>query len=141
MQAQKLKNFDSSQKSNGNKISGIIEEKQNFLLNRKEVKVIVEAAKNPSYEEAEKIISEKFDTPLELVVIKAIKGKFGMNSFLISAFIYKSKEDKEQFEPKKKEKKEAEQKQEQTGQAQPKQEQAKEEEKITEEKSAILEKQ
>jgi len=83
----------------------IIEEKDNFLMNRKEVKVVVEAGKNPSYDEALNLISEKFKIVPELVVIKSVKGKFGRNTFLISAFIYKSKEDKERFERKKKEKK------------------------------------
>ena len=81
------------------------EEKENFLLNRREVKIIVEAPNTPNYEEAAKLISEKFNAEKENLVIKGVKGKFGRNTFLISAFIYKSKEDKEKTEPKVKEKK------------------------------------
>ena len=82
----------------------VLEEKENFLLDRKEIKIIVDAEKNPSYVEALNLVSEKFKAEKDNVVIKGIKGKFGRDTFLISAFIYKSKEDKEKFE-KKKEKK------------------------------------
>jgi ribosomal protein S24E len=83
----------------------VLEDKENFLLNRREVKVIVEADKNPTYEEALNLLIEKFKVAGDTVAIRQVKGKFGRNTFLISAFIYKSKEDKEMFEPKKKEKK------------------------------------
>ncbi|MFH1431319.1 MAG: hypothetical protein ABIG37_02520 [Nanoarchaeota archaeon] len=84
----------------------IIENKDNFLLKRNEVKLKVEQLVNPSYEEAVKLIEENFKAEKDNIVIKSIKGRFGTNSFVISAFIYKTKEDKEIFEPKKKEKKE-----------------------------------
>lgn len=93
----------------------ILEEKENFLTNRKEVKFIVKAEKCLNYDEALGIIAEKFKVASELVVIKGVKGKFGRNTFLISAFIYKSKEDKEMYDKKKKGK--AEQVQEQTQQS------------------------
>lgn len=79
----------------------IIEEKNNELLNRKELKLLVEAGKNPSMNEALEIIADKFKAEKECIIIKAIKGKFGGNTFLISAFIYKSKEDLARVEPKK----------------------------------------
>jgi len=71
-----------------------IEDKNNELLNRREVKVIVEAEKNPGFPEACKIVSDKFKSAEELIEVNGIKGKFGRNTFLISAFIYKNKEDK-----------------------------------------------
>jgi ribosomal protein S24E len=83
----------------------IIEEKQNPLFKRKEVKIIVESPVSPTLKEAEKIISEKFSSNEENTKIKTINGKFGRNTFLISANIYSSKEDKEKTEPKAKEKK------------------------------------
>tara|TARA_Y100000310_G_C20609258_1_gene777158 strand:- start:519 stop:941 length:423 start_codon:yes stop_codon:yes gene_type:complete len=86
----------------------ILEQKENFLTNRKEIKIIVEAEKNPTYEEASKIITEEFKADSELVIVKKIKGKFGTNTFLISCFIYNSKEDKENFEKKKEKKKDGE---------------------------------
>jgi ribosomal protein S24E len=76
----------------------IIEDKENSLLNRKEVKIIVEADKNPNFPEALNIIAREFKVNEENIAIKLIKGKFGRNTFLISAFIYKSREEKEKFE-------------------------------------------
>ena len=113
----------------------IVEDKENFLFNRKEVKIIVQAEKNPSYEEASDMISKQFKSEKDNVVIREVKGKFGRNTFLISASVYKTKQDKERFEPKKEEKKEekpAEQKPEEKPAEQPKEE--KPEEKPAEEK-------
>jgi len=90
----------------------IIEDKQNPLLKRKEVKIIVEAGKNPSMQEASKLIAEHFKAQEDNIALKQIKGKFGRKTFLISANIYNSKEDKEKIEPKKKVKKGAEEKKE-----------------------------
>ncbi len=84
----------------------VLEEKDNSLLNRKEVKIVVEAGKNPSLQEAGKIVAEKFKSSEDLVAVKGVKGKFGRNTFLISANIYNKKEDKDILE-KKKEKKAA----------------------------------
>jgi len=112
-------------------ISEILEEQDNFLTNRKEIKIIVKAEKNPSFEEASNLLQEKYKTEKDLIVIRQIKGKFGRNTFLISAFIYKSKEDKEKFELKKKQEKKKEEQAQATQQAQPEQ---KTEEKPAEEK-------
>ena len=43
----------------------IIQEKQNPLLKRKEVRMIVESEKNPTMQEAAKLLSEKFKAPEE----------------------------------------------------------------------------
>ena len=83
----------------------ILQDKDNFLFNRKEIKLIVEAEKSPSFEEASDILSENFKSDKDTIVIKGVRGKFGRNTFLISGFIYKTKDDKDKFEPKKKEKK------------------------------------
>jgi len=83
----------------------IIEEKQNQFLKRKEIKVIMEAEKNPTIQEATKIVAEQFKAEEENIIVRQVKGKFGRNTFLISANIYNNKEAKEQIEPKKKEKK------------------------------------
>lgn len=83
----------------------ILEEKDNPLFNRKEVKIIVSSDANPSKTDSEKLLSEKFSGSPETIVIKAIRGKFGRNTFLINANIYKSAEDKIKSEPKPKEKK------------------------------------
>jgi len=83
----------------------IIEEKQNTLFKRKELKILVETSVTPSINEAEKIISDKFSSPIENIKVDKVKGKFGRKTFLIDAKIYNSLEDKERIEPKKKEKK------------------------------------
>ena len=84
----------------------VIEDNENSLLNRREMKVIIDAAKNPSTEDACKMLAEEFKAVEELIAIRGVKGKFGRNTFLISANIYNKKEDKDALE-KKKEKKTA----------------------------------
>ena len=89
----------------------ILEEKENPLFKRKEVKVIVEADVTPKNSEAGQFLSEKFSSPVENIKIKRILGKFGSHKFTISANIYSSKQDKEKIEPKgKKDKEVAEEK-------------------------------
>ena len=78
----------------------IIENIKNPLLKRKEVKVVIEAGKNPTAAESSKVIADEFKTKEENIVIKKIQGKFGRNTFLISAKIYDSKELKDKVEPK-----------------------------------------
>jgi ribosomal protein S24E len=83
----------------------IIQQKENPLFHRTEVKVIIKADLNPSFADAEKIISELFKSPSENIKILGIEGKFGRDTFLITSNVYKSKEEKEKTErkPKKKE--------------------------------------
>ncbi|RLG15968.1 hypothetical protein DRN69_02085 [Candidatus Pacearchaeota archaeon] len=80
----------------------VLEEKENHLFNRKEIVIVVESDVNPKREETKKLISEKFSSPSENIVIKEIKGRFGSKLFTIKAHIYSSKEDKERIEPKSK---------------------------------------
>ena len=86
----------------------IIEQKENPLFKRKEVKINVETDVTPSHIDAEKLISEKFSTQIENIKIKKISGKFGSRTFTITTNIYASKEDKENIEPKSKKEKQAE---------------------------------
>ncbi len=72
----------------------IIEEKENSLFKRKEVKFTIDAEITPSHADARKIISEKFSTPEENIRIKNILGKFGSKTFTISTHIYTSEQDK-----------------------------------------------
>lgn len=65
---------------------------QNKLLGRREVQVVIEAEKTPSFAEASKMISEQFKAPEETLMIEAIKGKFGVKTFLVNASIYDTKE-------------------------------------------------
>lgn len=84
----------------------IIQDKDNSLLNRKEIKILVGGEITPSKNEAEKILSKKFSKPVENIALKRVKGKFGRDTFLIEANIYSSEEDKNKTEPKPKKKKE-----------------------------------
>lgn len=59
----------------------LIEEKENPLFNRREIKFSVDAKVTPSNVEVGKFISEKFSSPLETIKIKNILGRFGSNSF------------------------------------------------------------
>jgi len=83
----------------------IIEDKQNPLLKRREVKIIIEADKNPGKQDASKIISKQFKAEEESIAIKTIKGGFGRNTFLLAANIYNSKEDRQKIESEPKRKK------------------------------------
>lgn len=80
----------------------ILNEKENPLFSRKEIQVGVEAEITPSHLNVEKLISEKFSIPVENIKIKKISGKFGSKTFIITANIYSSKEDKNKIESEKK---------------------------------------
>jgi len=82
----------------------IISEKDNTLLNRKEVKMLVEAEKNPGFADMLKAVAEKYKIDESLINVNKIKGKFGRDTFLINAFLYKTVEEKEK-QNRKKEKK------------------------------------
>jgi len=83
----------------------IIEEKENFLFNRKEIQASIKAEIVPSRTETEKLIAEKFSTKIENIKIKKIHGRFGSKNFLVIANIYSSEEDKNKLEGKAKEEK------------------------------------
>ena len=72
----------------------IIEEKENSLFKRKEIKFSVDSEVNPSHADARKIVSEKFSTPEENIRIKKILGKFGSKNFTILVNVYASEQDK-----------------------------------------------
>jgi len=68
---------------------------RNDLFKRNEIQIVVEAEKNPSFEEAKKMVVEQTGKPEENLDVYGVKGSFGSNSFIISAYIYDSKEDLE----------------------------------------------
>ena len=76
----------------------ILEEKNNLLFKRKEIVAEMQTKSSPNFSEIEKFLSEKFGVLGENIKIKKIHGSFGNNSFVITAFIYNSKEDKEKTE-------------------------------------------
>jgi ribosomal protein S24E len=85
----------------------ILEEKENSLFNRKEIKARAVSKAAPSREEVLTLLSEKTKLPKENIKIKGIRGSFGVNEFDIEANLYSSKEEKEKIEIVKKKEKEA----------------------------------
>lgn len=84
----------------------LIEEKQNSLLNRKELVLnISELESPPSMETAKKMVAEKFSVPEESIHISKIAGKFGSNGFTLLANIYSSGSEREKFHIRKKKEK------------------------------------
>jgi len=77
---------------------------KNNLLGRREIIVVVEAEKNPGIEAVKEMISSELKADKELVVIKKLEGHYGKSVFDVEAFIYNSKEEKEEVEPKPKKK-------------------------------------
>ena len=78
---------------------------KNALLKRREVELVLTAEKNPGMQDAAKNIAENFKVNEDSIVVKAVRRRFGRDSFSIEAMIYDSVEDKNKVEPKKKEKK------------------------------------
>lgn len=69
---------------------------KNELMKRREVSLVVESEKNPSYAEALKIIADHFKANEEAVMVEKVGGKFGKSTFLINASIYDNKELKDE---------------------------------------------
>lgn len=88
----------------------IIEEKENPLFNRKEIKGSIESEVAPSRAEIIEILSKKFSVPAENIKIKKILGKFGSKTFDVEANIYFSEKEKDSIELKKKKEKPEEKK-------------------------------
>lgn len=80
----------------------ILEEKNNLLFKRKEVKAMFESEITPSRSHILELLSKKFSVSPEHVKIIGIKGSFGVKHFNIEANIYSSKEEKDAVELKKK---------------------------------------
>ncbi len=86
----------------------ILEEKNNNLFDRREIKSVVEAEITPSRKEILDVLAEKYKVPRENIKIKGIHGKFGSKTFAVEANIYSSKETREKVELKKKKEQESE---------------------------------
>lgn len=78
----------------------IIYEKDNLMFSRKEVVIQIQKETCPKKSEVEALLGEKFSVPTDTIVVDKILPKFGSDLFLIFARIYKSKDEKEQIEPK-----------------------------------------
>jgi len=77
----------------------IIQENENTLYKRKEIKATVEAKVTPSNKEVEDMLVKKFSSQPENIVIKGIYGEFGSKEFKINANIYETAEDRKKIEP------------------------------------------
>lgn len=96
----------------------IIEEKENPLFSRKEVKAEFESEVTPSKVQISEEIAKKYSTQPEVVKVLLIDANFGENKVKIDANIYLSKDEKEKYEIKEKKEKEAEEAKQQEQQAQ-----------------------
>ena len=76
-----------------------IKTESNILLGREELRFIIKTNKTPSFADVLKLIAEQTKKPEENIFVEGIKGKFGRESFLIKAYAYKTKEDKEKNHP------------------------------------------
>ena len=82
-----------------------MEESNNVLLKRKEIRFVVKEQSNPGFEKVKSILVEKLKVSPEVVAIKKIKNNFGTHEFVVKAFVYNSEKDRLKIEPKVKEKK------------------------------------
>jgi ribosomal protein S24E len=82
-----------------------IQDLDNRLLQRREIKLAVQMQSNPGFTKAAEVIASHFKSNAENVVVKTIESKFGRDTFLIDAFVYDSLDDKNRVERKKKVKK------------------------------------
>ncbi len=76
----------------------LIQEKQNPLLKRKEITLVLESASAPSTQDIAKQIAEQESSSEDSIVIESIKGEFGQKKFWIKAKIYDSTENKTKYE-------------------------------------------
>ena len=94
------KKIRQNKKKNKMETIKIISEKENPLFARKEIVIEVKSGTNPKRTDLENSLAEKFSINSESIKVDRIVPKFGSNIFTIYARIYKSKEDKENIEPK-----------------------------------------
>jgi ribosomal protein S24E len=75
-------------------------EKENPLFSRKEIIVEIKGQTNPKRIDVENSLAERFSSNPDSVKADRIISRFGSDIFTIHARIYKSKEDKDNIEPK-----------------------------------------
>jgi ribosomal protein S24E len=69
---------------------------KNTLLKRREIQIVSEFDKTPSFAETSKMLADEFKASEDQIMVETIKGKFGRKTFLISASIYETKELKDE---------------------------------------------
>lgn len=70
-----------------------VSEVENPLFSRKEIHFEITSQAVPSHEEVKKLLKEKFSFNTDLLRIKQIKGKFGMQVFDVYVHLYSSIEE------------------------------------------------
>ena len=84
----------------------LLQERRQPLLARKEVALEIEFdAVTPSNVEVAKKVAEKMKVTTEVVVVRNIYSEFGEKKAVVKAYIYESKEKRDDIEPKPKERK------------------------------------
>ena len=78
----------------------IIHEKENPMFSRREIVVEIKKATNPKRVDMEIALAERFSASRDGIKVDRIVPKFGSDIFTIHARIYKSKEEKDNIEPK-----------------------------------------
>lgn len=74
-----------------------MQERINHLFGRKEIVIEIEAEKTPSKIEAAEVVAKKFNSSVENITIRRIKGKFGSKIFFVEADVYNNPEVKLKF--------------------------------------------
>jgi ribosomal protein S24E len=77
----------------------VIDKRDNNLMKRKEIQLIVKSEVTPSRNEVIEQICKKLLCKPEVVRIKKIEGAFGVKSFNVDVEIYNTEEDKLCYSP------------------------------------------
>ena len=88
----------------------IVSEKTNILFERKEIQATLNSESTPSKEDVKKFLIKELSIPEDVLKLENIKGRFGSNEFIITAKVYKTREDRNSIEQKTKQEIEAEKK-------------------------------
>jgi len=80
----------------------ILEERENKLLGRKELKIMVfhDLKGTPTRQDLRKLLAEMYKVPLERIYIWRIKTLYGIGRSVVEAGIYESEERAKAIEPK-----------------------------------------
>jgi small subunit ribosomal protein S24e len=80
----------------------ILSEKENPVMKRKEIEVIIEHIESgtPTRKEIKEHLKALKDYPIELMVIKKIEGTFGLGKEKALIFVYDNEEIMKKVEPK-----------------------------------------
>jgi ribosomal protein S24E len=69
---------------------------KNDLMQRRELELVLDFDKNPSFADATRLIAQDFKANEDQIMVENVLGKFGRKTFLIKAAIYNTKELKDE---------------------------------------------